>query len=115
MRKTLILVTALITGCATTEEFMAEPPDAVVALTLPPEQAALCMARNMERKSSGFITDRRPGTTPGEWELIIRSVDMPYAVARLQPIGTGSQATIWTGVLMYPTQESTLKLMTAGC
>lgn len=114
-KKMTALIIGTLYGCATPQDFMAEPPDAVMALAMAPEQAALCMTRNLEKKGPGFISDRRPGTAPGEWELIVRTLDTIYTVATLKPAAKGSQATIWMATVVFVSKESVIKDMTAGC
>lgn len=116
MYKTLAVITlvALLTGCATPQEFMAEPPDAQLTLKLPPDQAVICMTRNMEAKGSGFISDRRP-TSQGGWEIIVRGIDTLFAVGQLKPEGNGSHATVWMAALVFQTKESVIADMTKGC
>lgn len=116
MRKTFTAITlaTLLAGCATPQEFMADPPDAQLTLKLPPEQAVICMTRNMEAKGSGFMSDRRP-TSQGGWEIIVRAIDTIFAVGQLKPEGSGSHATVWMAALMFQTKESVIADMVKGC
>jgi hypothetical protein len=113
--KTLLLITVLLlTGCATPQEFMQAPPDAQLQHKLPPEAAALCMTRNLEKLSPAIISDRRPGATGG-WELIARITDTIFAIAQLQPAGTGSNSTIWMAMPVFTTTQANVTRMTEGC
>ncbi len=114
MRLLTLIAILLMTGCATVQEFVQDPPDAQLTLKLPPEQAAVCMTRNQEKKGSGFIADRRPLPT-GQWEMVIRTQDTIYTVATLTPQNSGSQATIWMAAHMFVSKESIIADMVAGC
>jgi hypothetical protein len=114
--KTLTTITAvlLMAGCATPQEFMQSPPDATLQHKLPPEAAALCMTRNLEKLSPALISDRRPGVTGGV-ELIARISDTIFAIAQLQPAGAGSSSTIWMGTPVFTTKQANVTRMVEGC
>lgn len=116
MKQTLAgLMLLLMAGCATVEEFRAEPPDAVIRLKLPPEQAALCMTRNLERLSSAYRTDRRPGPERGVEMVVTLADGTLFIVADLKAQGGGSDTTIWMGALVFITKKAMIERLTAGC
>ena len=114
MKALLIITTLLLGACATPQEFMQDPPDATLQHKLPPEAAALCMTRNLEKLSPAMISDRRPGVTGG-WELITRISDTIFAIAHLQPAGTGSSSTIWMATPVFTTKQANVTRMVEGC
>lgn len=114
MRLLILICMLVLSGCMTVPEFIQDPPDAQLTTKLPPEQAAVCMTRNQEKKGSGFMSDRRP-LPNGDWEMVIRLPDTIYAVATLRPQDSGSQATIWVAAHMFATKASVIQEMVAGC
>lgn len=114
MKRLTVLITLLLAACATPQEFMADPPDAVVKLRLPPEQAVLCMTRNQESQSAGFLMDRRPALDGG-WELIVRASTTVYAIAQARSAGTGSEATIWMATHVFIGKKPAIDNLIAGC
>ena len=116
MRINFWMLVLLLSGCATPEEFIQAPPDAQQTLALPPEQAALCITRNIERKGSGFIVDRRPMT--GGWEFIAKitgEVTTVYAVGHLRNAKQGSEATIWVAEHIFESKANVVAGLVKGC
>lgn len=118
MRTLMIGIVALaLAGCATPEQFRAAPPDAVLNLKRAPEQALLCMTRNLERVSGGLVSDRRPAEAAGAREMIVRetSEGTLFAIVEAAPENSGSRATVWMAALMFSTKASMIERMVAGC
>lgn len=89
-----------LAGCAMTPaEVIERGPHTVHELTLPPERAAGCIARNVEAVSNALRVEVRPGTMAGSQELVLRvagdTVMGAAGVVDLRPASTGSRATVY--------------------
>lgn len=112
--KTLALVAALA-GCATVEELRTQGPDAELALKLPPEQAALCMTRNLERFHSGYRTDRRTGIDGGVEAVTTFADGTLFIVADFKTQGSGSAATMRLAGILDFSKKGWIEKIAAGC
>jgi hypothetical protein len=113
--KTIALVAAL-GGCATPQEFMSREPDAIINLAGSPQTAALCLARNLENYAGNMIVNTRPAESG--WEVIARltgEATTLYAIAQLQPEGTGSRAQIWAAQHVFTGMPAVIKGIVKGC
>ena len=115
--KALQLITVLlITGCATPTEIMEKPADAKVTLKQRPEMATACIARNIDRRVGGVVSERRP--TPEGWELISRIMGEAitvYFIAQVRADGSGSEADVWTLGSYSWNREQDLAALLKGC
>ena len=109
------LMLLLVAGCATVEDFRAEAPDAVISLKLPPDQAALCMTRNLERIGSGFRVDRRPGLQGGVEKVVTLTDGTLFTVTDIKAQGSGSEATVRMATVLFSTKKGWVEKIAAGC
>lgn len=110
------IAAAMLGACATPVEIMQKPADAKATLKQRPEMAAACVARNIDRRATNIISDRRP--TANGWELISRVTGdavTVYLIAQFSPSDTGSVADIWTPGLFAFRREKDLKVLLNGC
>mgnify|MGYP003392503985 FL=1 len=116
MKPALILVPLLLAGCATPGEIMQTPPDAKAALKQGPALAAACISRNIDKRSTNIISDRRP--TPEGWELVARvtgEVTTIYLIADLRAGESGTLAELWTPGLFASGRNAEVQELLRGC
>jgi hypothetical protein len=117
MRKLMTgIAVLLLVGCATPQEMMQAPPDAVLKLKGAPQAGALCITRNLENYASNMIVNMRP--TPEGWEVISRltgEATTIYAIAQLRPSGPGSEAQIWAAQQIFTGTDAVVKQIVKGC
>lgn len=108
-----LAVAALLAGCATPGELQKSGVRSDYALSLPPERAARCMARNAEEYFSANSAHVTEGEAPGTYKIEVRTEQL-VALARIEPFGRHSKATIWRG--HFPLIERGLPdAMAKGC
>ena len=111
----VVLGLLLMTGCATVEELRTQKPDAVLRMKLPPEEAAVCMTRNLERIHSGYRTDRRPGFDGGIEAVTTFADGTLFTVTDLKAQANGSVATMRLAGVPEFTKKGWIEKITAGC
>ena len=108
-----VLIALLLAGCGTTpKEVMESGTRTVHALKLPADRAAHCLARNIENYRAGFIGTVRPDD--GGYEVVSRAGEHTFFVSRVEPMNTGSRATVWYRGYMAGGEEARAAML-AGC
>ena len=79
-----------------------------------PHRAAVCIARNLDRRSGGLVAHIRQGTEPALVEVHLRGEEI-VAIAQLLVNGEASTAVIWVAPdARYPRAELVSEMI-AGC
>lgn len=109
------LLMLMSAGCT----FMQEDPGAHTVrhrLSLAPEDAAACFARNAERRSSALVAEVGPRDARGQVEVVVRVKNgVTYATAEMRPVGQGAEGRI---VLMVTSPRGTqpiVQSLVEGC
>ena len=84
------------------------------ALREEPHRAAVCVARNLDRHSSGFTTQIRQGTEPALVEVQARNAETA-ALAHFLLARQGSTAVIWTKPDRTGERDGLVAAMIQGC
>ena len=106
-----------LSACQTVSEFTTDTPTFAGRTAQPPAAAAVCITRNIERRASNIITDRRSLGQSGV-ELVARvtgNVTTNSAVAHLQPEGSGSTVKLWLAPHMFQSSERIAGALLEGC
>lgn len=112
MRKLAVCAVALLAGCISTpQELRNDGERTVFRLKLAPDQAAGCVARNIENARHYQTTIRPMGDAR---EIIMRSGPHNLAVIEIAPAQSGSQATVWMRSF-FAGREEFQRTMTEGC
>ena len=109
----IVLIALMLAGCGTTpKEVMESGTRTVHVLKLPAQQAANCLARNIENYRAGFTGTVRP--VDGGYEVISRAGEHTFFVSRVEPASQGSRATVWYRGYMAGGDEARAAML-SGC
>jgi hypothetical protein len=84
------------------------------ALRQEPHRAAVCVARNLDRHTGGYVAQIRPGVEPALVEIHVRAAELT-ALAQFLLAREGSTALIWTAADRAAEREDFVAAMIAGC
>lgn len=109
------VIAVVLAGCATTpQDVVSEGTKTVHALKLPADKAAICMARNVENHSAGFVASNRPVDSGHEVVVRIAGAGAVVFVATVNPAVTGSRATVWYRGWLTGGEDARAAML-AGC
>jgi hypothetical protein len=118
MKYALILLMLLLGGCNTVmspQEMTATGERSMHAARRPPEQAALCIARNVE-SGHQLVATTRPAEKPGAYEVLLRTgATNMLAYALAEPGDTGSRVSIWLDPMPFHRKSEIVANMLKGC
>lgn len=84
------------------------------ALRLEPHRAAVCVARNLDRRASRYTAQIRQGVEPALVEIDIRAAELA-ALAQFLLAREGSTAVIYTMAAQTGEREELVAAMIEGC
>jgi transposase len=108
---------ALLTGCQTVmtpRSIIDQGTRSTHALHEEPHRAAVCMARNIDRRMSALTAQIRPGISPVLVEVHVRAGEI-VSLAHFLISGDGSTAVIWTTSDPLYHRDDLIGAMIAGC
>lgn len=121
MRKLLLLVVTLASGCAVTPmQLREEGANQTYVMKMPPAEAAACVARNIEESGRDsligrFQTSVRPGRVQGQTELLAVTLEFTHLVADFEPTSSGSRANVWVSTKLLDSLQQRLAKSFEGC
>jgi hypothetical protein len=84
------------------------------ALRAEPHRAAVCVAKNLDRHSGGYIAQIRQGVEPALVEIEVRAAELA-ALAHFLLAREGATAVIWTTPNRAAGREELVAAMIEGC
>ena len=82
----------------------------------PPQQAALCFARNAEEHSSALVSEVRQPDARGHVEVTVRVKNgVTYAIAEFRPRSKGSNGAIKLAVYSSGGNRDLVRSLVEGC
>lgn len=116
MKTVLIVMTLLLTACATTPQDTMQTEPYHMKSALPPAQAAHCLIRTAESKVGNFTGREEEPPAPGARKIVIRHPDAGTSVvAHVMPDGTGSAITLWLSWQHFLLRDTLVAAITRGC